>query len=176
MTKKIQPQPAIIQPEAGVDPRAYNHVVGNAQLVTIQLRKHNFDVDADFYDPQVERKLSFNKECLACTFDPESNSIAGSFRFSILGKLGRKSVLKSAADYLVIYQFADVVAEDAATAFCQRIGLYAAYPYYRALVSSLSAAANLDLPTLPMIATRGSPLPVPKDKSSEIEGRADSPD
>ncbi len=167
MTKQNQLAPAILAPEAGVDPRAYNHVVANAELVTIQLRRHDFDVAAEFYDPAAKKKLKFNRECLACTFDAESSAVAGTFRFGIVGKAARKAVLKSTADYLVIYQFEQSVSDLAAEAFCQRIGLYAAYPYYRALVSSLSAAANLDLPTLPMIATKGSPLPVPQTAAKE---------
>jgi hypothetical protein len=151
------------QPQKSVDPAAYNQVVAQAELVTIQLRRHEFDVDAQFYNPDVKdkRRLGFDRQCLSCEYDAEVSAVAGSFRFVVQGKVGRKIVLKSAADYLVIYDFNEPVDQEAAETFCKRIGMFAAYPYYRALVSSLSAAANLDLPTLPMIATRGSKLPVP---------------
>jgi hypothetical protein len=152
---------AIALPEDGIAPALYNHVVANAELVTIQLRRHEFDVDGEFYNPDAGKKLSFGKVCLGCTYDQETSMVAGTFRFNIGAKSGRKAVLKSVADYLVAYEFAEVVDEEAAKAFCTRVGLYAAYPYYRALVASLSASANLNLPTLPMIATRGVRLPEP---------------
>lgn len=163
MKKKLKAAQSVALPEDGIAPAAYNHVVANAELVTIQLRRHEFDVAAEFYDPEAKKKLHFNKQCLACAYDAEAMAVAGTFRFTITGKSGRKSVLKSVADYLVIYEFREIVAQDAAEAFCRRIGLYAAYPYYRALVASLSAAANLNLPTLPMIATRGVKLPDPAE-------------
>lgn len=152
---------AIALPEDGIAPALYNHVVANAELVTIQLRRHEFDVDGEFYNPDADKKLSFGKACIGCTYDQEALMLAGTFRFNIGAKSGRKTVLKSVADYLVAYEFSEAVDEVAARAFCSRIGLYAAYPYYRALVASLSASANLNLPTLPMIATRGVKLPEP---------------
>lgn len=150
---------AVVLPEDGIPPALYNHVVDNAELVTIQLRRHEFDVDGEFYNPDAGKKLSFDKACLGCTYDQETSMVAGTFRFSIGAKSGRKVVLKSVADYLVAYEFAVDVNEEAAKGFCSRVGLFAAYPYYRALVASLSASANLNLPTLPMIATRGVRLP-----------------
>jgi len=145
--------------EDGIAPALYNHVVDNAELVTIQLRRHEFDVDGEFYNPDAGKRLSFDKACLGCNYDEETSMVAGTFRFSVGAKAGRKTVLKSVADYLVVYEFGEPVDENAAKAFCSRVGLFAAYPYYRALVSSLSASANLNLPTLPMMATRGVKLP-----------------
>lgn len=163
MTKApAKPAPRLL--EDGIEPRLYNQVVDSASLVTIQLRKHDFDVAADFYNPEVKKKLDFDKVCLGCNYDAEMHMVAGSYRFIVSAKAGRKQVLKSIAEYLVVYEFESPVDEAAATAFCKRIGLYASYPYYRALVSTLSSAANLNLPPLPMMATRGSRLPV---KSTE---------
>ncbi len=160
MAKPPTPPVAVVLPEDGIAPGLYNHVVDNAEMVTIQLRRQDFDVDGEFYNPEVtERRLSFDKACLGCSYDPEASMVAGTFRFSVGAKAGRKTVLKNVADYLVVYEFSEPVDEAAAKAFCTRVGLYAAYPYYRSLIASLSAAANLNLPTLPMIATRGVKLP-----------------
>lgn len=161
MTKKTDPRPVVKLLEDGIAPELYNHVVDTASLVTIQLRKHYFDVKAEFYSPSAQRKLGFERECGGALYDPESQVVAGTYRFVVSAKVARRVVLKSVAEYLVMYEFSSSVDKDAAEAFCKRVGLYAAYPYYRALVSQLSAAANLDLPTLPMIATRGSHLREP---------------
>nr|WP_314121364.1 hypothetical protein [uncultured Brevundimonas sp.] len=160
MTKKRDPKPVTKLLEDGIAPEKYNQVVDNATLVTIQLRKHDFDVKAEFYDPTLPKKLGFDRECVGAIYDAESRVVAATYQFVISAKAARRVVLKSVAEYLVMYEFEAEVDQQAAEAFCKRIGLYAAYPYYRALVSQLSAAANLNLPTLPMIATRGSRLPV----------------
>lgn len=178
MTKKITTRPVVKLLEDGIAPELYNHVVDTASLVTIQLRKHDFDVKADFYSPSTKRKLGFERECGGALYDQESQVVAGTYRFVVSAKASRRVILKSVAEYLVMYEFSQPVDKDAAEAFCKRVGLYAAYPYYRALISQLSAAANLDLPTLPMIATRGSHLRAPeaqtKGKPQNNEERSPS--
>lgn len=159
---KIKTQKAVTKLlEDGIKPEAYNQVVENANLVTIQLRKHDFDVQAEFYDPAANRKLGFDRQCVGVIYDAETHVVASTYKFVVSAKASRKIVLKSVADYLVMYEFDQAVDREAAEAFCKRVGLYAAYPYYRALLAHLSAAANLNLPPLPMIATSGSKLPVP---------------
>lgn len=169
MTKKQNKNVVQKLLEDGIPPEHYNRVVDSASLVTIQLRKHDFDVDAEFYIPGLTRKLKFERQCSGALYDEEAKVVAGTYRFVINAKASRKVVLKSIAEYLVMYEFEEPVDQAAAEAFCKRIGLYAAYPYYRALVAQLSAAANLNLPTLPMIATSGSRLPM----SSTVKGQGE---
>lgn len=135
----------------------YNRVVQSANLLSVQLIKTDFNVDEKFFDHKIKRSLVMNREYLKFVFDKKQKVVAGEFRFSFQTKGPVESVLSSSAEYLVIYEFAENdVNEAAAIDFCKRVGVFAAYPYYRALVAHLSWATNTNLPPMPVIATRGS--------------------
>jgi len=135
----------------------YNKVVSGSHLVGIQLVKSSFDVEADLYEDG-NRKLNFDREFQGYAFDKEERSVAGWFKFEVTVKKGRKSVLKGSAIYMVIYGLEFDADEDAAITFCERIGVFAAFPYFRAHVAHLAWEANAPLPPLPTIATRGAPV------------------
>lgn len=136
----------------------YNEVVASAELLTIQVAKTKFDVRPDFYDPEVQKKLAFDHQEAGASFDAEQNVVIGRFQFGCEAMDRRKLLLKATAEYNVIYEVHEGANPEAVKAFCNRVGIYAAYPYFRALVAHLCWAANAKLPPLPVIATRGSPI------------------
>jgi len=152
------PQSAGNAADSGFNAKEYNKIVGSAELQTIQVQKVAFDVSPEFHDSGRSKKLAANREELGAVFDADSNAVAGRFKFSIVIRHGRSVVLKGVGEYIVIYQVHEGAEEQAAIAFCNRVGVFAAYPYFRALVAHLSWEANTRLPPLPVIATRGSPV------------------
>jgi hypothetical protein len=142
------------------DKAAYNQVVDSAQLVTVQLSKVNFSIDGDFYDESTPKKLHFDRGVAGCFFDPEGPSVTGSFKYVVYSKSGRKKQLAADAEFVVIYALAEGADEIAAKIFCRRVGMFAAFPYFRALMANLAWSANAPLPPLPVIATKGSNISV----------------
>jgi hypothetical protein len=144
--------------ERPFDPEEYNRIVGSAKLATIQVTRSRFDVAPEWYDENLNRKLSFGHELLSADLDSVANVIVGRFRFRCEATARRKNVLRSLAEYVIMYEVHEGADEQAAEAFCSRVGIFAVYPYYRSLVAQLAWAANANLPPLPVIATRGAPI------------------
>ncbi len=77
--------------------------------------------------------------------------LAGKFKWDVTIKKGRKKLLVIEAVYLVVYQNVPTVPEEPALAFLQKVGKFATYPYFRALVATLAAYARADIPILPVL-------------------------
>jgi hypothetical protein len=158
--------PSIEANRKAVNVDAYNRVVAGSTLVTIQMKNTSFDVDSNYFGSEESHKLHFDRSLESCLFDAEDRSLAGFFRFTVTAKHGRKTVLKANSVYLVLYSLNFDADESAAKAFCERVGVFAAFPYFRSLVAHLSWESNTRLPPLPTIATRGAPVKALEPKGS----------
>lgn len=156
MAKRVVKQPAPASAKLAFSVDEYNKIVGSADLQTVQALKVSLDVDPEFYDESAERKFGIERDIVGVAVKPEGDAVAGTFRFAVTVKHGRKRVLKATAEYLVLYGLNEGADHDAAMEFCQRVGIFAAYPYFRALMAQLSWEANAQLPIMPVIATKGS--------------------
>lgn len=147
------------------DKAEYNKVVSSAKLITVQLSKLDFAVDGEFYDQERAKSLHFDRGVSGCYFDADGPSVVGTFSYSVYSKSGRNKLLRASAEFLVIYTLAEGSDENAAMVFCSRVGMYAAFPYFRGLMANVAWAANAQLPPLPVIATKGSPIAVTEPRS-----------
>ncbi len=138
----------------------YNDVVESAELQAVQVSKVSLDVSPEFYDEASEKKFAFDRELIGVTFKPEGGAVAATFRFTVTVKQKRTRVLKASAEYFVLYEIHEGASRPEAEAFCRRVGVFAAYPYFRALMAQLSWEANAQLPIMPVIATRAMPVKV----------------
>lgn len=157
--KRIDPDQAE-GPKPDVSVPEYNRIVDSAKLQTVQALKVAFEVSPDYYDEDVEKAFHVDRQNIGTTYDANGDAVAGSFAFSVTVKAGRNKLLKARGEYLVIYAVHSGADPAAAEAFCTRVGHFAAYPYFRAMLSHLSWESNANLPPLPVIATRGSKLRV----------------
>jgi len=139
--------------ESGFKAAEYNAVATAAELLEIRLLKSGFAVEPEFYAAQDEARLSFGREVVSCSFDPQDGTVAAIFRYHVFGKQGRSKLLKCEAEYVVIYSIPPSSPEEAARGYCRNVGAFAAYPYFRALVSQLTWGAGITLPPLPAIAS-----------------------
>lgn len=131
----------------------FNQVARIAELATINLLK----VKSDFgLDPRIDdkTKLSFGRKVLSCGYDADQFAAHAVFQYFVKGKRSGKSVFLISADYAVLYFCEGDVVPNAAMAFAHNVGVFAAYPYFRALAAHLAWSANLELPPLPTIATQ----------------------
>lgn len=144
--------------DPALDAEEYNKVVDAARLLTIQVSKVRVDVAPAYFDPKSSHILLVKRTELGAVFDSEQRGVLARFLFEVAARQARKKVLSASAEYIVAYKLEEDVQPAAAIAFCNRVGIFACYPYFRALLAHLSWAANAQLPPLPVIATRGSPI------------------
>lgn len=140
-------------------PEEYNRVTANARLIVITLMESQITIRPEFLDPDAKKKLSYNTEVGNLLYDDEAGSVTATCRFLVEGKIGRKTPLKIFAQYLVLYGCEKDLNPSAAEAFCSHVGLYAAYPYFRAWVSNAAAAGNVRLPPMPTLSSVGKAPP-----------------
>ncbi|WOE74898.1 hypothetical protein [Alterisphingorhabdus coralli] len=140
-------------PSSGFASDEYNEVAKSALLEGIILQKSAFNLNPECLQNRESWKLEYGWKLLHCSFNGDGGSVAGIFEYHFTAKDGRKHAAKCAAEYAVFYRTKVGAKEEAARAFCRTVGMFAAYPYFRALVSRFSSEANLNLPMLPTIAS-----------------------
>lgn len=149
-----------------LDPEAYNYVATKSVLAAIQLVSSHFDVLPDFFRKNDKIKIDLCHNISGIDFHEKTDVVVGFFRYEIVAKVGRKHVMSARADFLAVYDLPENSSENEAKAFCARVGLFAAYPYFRSLFAHLSSVGNLDLPILPVLAA--DPIKRAKGKQSRV--------
>jgi preprotein translocase subunit SecB len=84
-------------------------------------------------------------------YSAEKGILAGDFKWHVDVRKGKQKLVSVTATYSIIYRNVPRVEEEHAQAFLSRVGRFATYPYFRALVARLSAEANANLPILPVL-------------------------
>lgn len=135
---------------AGAD---YNYAAVNANLKLISLVSTSFHVNPDCVSEQKKWKLGYSWADNACRFDSDRGVVSAIFEYIVTAKLGRKTAMRCIAEYVILYAVPSNCESEAAEGFCHNVGAFAAYPYFRGLVSQLASSANLVLPPLPSIAS-----------------------
>lgn len=154
---------AHVAPKDGFAAADYNMVAKSARLKQVTLLSANFTVDPDLLSDQQMWKLSYGRSILSCQFSEEDNHVVAIFRYHVTAKSGRKKALHCVADYGVYYDTQSGATAAAAIGFCKNVGIFAAYPYFRALFANFVNEAGIRLPPLPTIASTAH-IP-PKTKS-----------
>lgn len=153
-------------PPMGFGGAEYNAVALQAELEGIILLNSRFEVAPELLGRRKEWKLSYGRTITSCRFNPDERSVAGVFEYHVTAKIGRKRALHCMAQYAVFYEVPEGATEAGSTGFCRNVGIFAAYPYFRALVARVTADANVQLPPLPMIASRAH---IPPKKKAAVE-------
>lgn len=153
MPKKIKDNvkssEALFNPKLNVE--AYNAVAKHSRLSMIQLIENELKVLPSFFTQKNDVSLELNHQVCSLSISRNEQVVYGMFHYEVIGKSNRKHLLKAKSDFLVVYEIADDAEENEAKAFCARVGLFAAYPYFRATFAQQCAFANLELPTLPVL-------------------------
>ena len=151
-------------PQSGFGSAKYNDVATAAELEGIVLIYSNFHVLFELLARRKEWKLSYGRKLVSCSFNREERSVAGIFEYHVTAKVGRKRALRCEAQYAVFYETPENATEAGATGFCRNVGIFAAYAYFRGLFARMVADANVQLPPLPMIASKAH---IPPKKKGE---------
>lgn len=131
----------------------YNVVAEGSELRAINLLASSFKFNVEEMANESNWKLSYNRRILACHYIKDQNQVAAIIQYQVIAKSGRKQAMKCSADYGVFYEVPENVAEKAVVRFCEIIGSFAVYPYFRALVAQMGWNAGLKLPPMPTIAS-----------------------
>lgn len=154
-----------------VEPDSYNEVVARAVIAGIKLLDCQFHMKPQALDPRLQgKKYSIDVTQLEDHFDSQGR-LNGVFRFAAICRSGRTTILKVVGEYLTSYRVSGECDEAAAKLFVERIGPFAAYPYFRALHGVLTSQAGINEPTLPILAE--APRRIARAQNSSI--RTDSP-
>ena len=131
----------------------YNRVANSAALRDIKLVSTNYDVLPSFFTDYDDVKLQLSNSVDEVHFSKEGSFVLGVFIYNVRATLKRKRVLHCKAHFIVVYDLPEGSDEEAATAFCTRVGFFAAYPYFRALFSTVTRFGGAELPLLPVISS-----------------------
>ena len=134
-----------------LDAEAYNHVATKSGLVAVQLIASNFNVSPQFFSKIDDVKVDLCHKILATDFYESTNLVAGIFQYEVTAKVVRKHVMSAKADFMVVYDLPEGAVENESKAFCARVGLFAAYPYFRALFAHFASASHVEIPALPVL-------------------------
>lgn len=139
--------------DTGFSSKEYNAVAKVVELAAVNLLKVKADVTPGCQINE-KTKLTFGRKVLSCGFDADQSAAHVVFQYFVKGKNPGKKSFGISADYAIVYLLDEEVAPNAAKAFAHNVGVFAAYPYFRALAAHLAWAANLELPPLPTIAAQ----------------------
>lgn len=150
-----------------IDPDQYNSIVRCAKLLSVQLVESHFSISPSYFKSQDEGHLGLEFNDLDGSFNERNSVATAMFLFESCKKLGRKKVISIKDTFAVFYQIDTACDEDHAVAFARKVGLMAAYPYFRAHAAHLSSLANADMPILPSISSMPIKGKVKKEPSDD---------
>jgi len=139
-------------PETKPDPDQYNRVVSHATIRDIRLVAAKFDVKPAASDnARHEWTFEVSSDLNDWHCDNDKATLSGTFSYVAACVVGKKKLISVNCKYLTIYKLSDVCDEEAGRQFLNRVGKFAAYPYFRAMFASLTQQCGLALPPLPVI-------------------------
>ncbi len=133
-----------------IDTKVYDALISGARLLGIWMTESRFDMNPQALDAGALMSHSLRTLPAEVTVEP-GGTISGFIRFEAVSRHKRRRVIHATARYFVSYRIGDALDEATARLFVDRVGRLAAYPYFRALVSSLVAQAGAQVPTLPIL-------------------------
>lgn len=138
--------------EPHVTPAAYQVAVDAAQLRNIRLIRSDFDVQPEGFSTNRDRwKHSYSCVVTRSFYDPDRGLLTGLVTGAVACRAGRKKIISLKCDYLVAFDVHGEPDEAAALKFIERLGNFAAYPYFRAHFSEVTSQAGIALPPLPIM-------------------------
>lgn len=140
------------------DVQEYNNLVHEAELTDIRLVDLKFNAKPAYFaalrgENEGGKALvrAFDGKMSDIFYDKELSTLGGQFDWVTEVKVGGKKLLKVEARYLVVYGNVPSAPEKTRERYIQRVGKFATYPYYRALVSQISWESKTELPVMPVL-------------------------
>ncbi len=138
-------------PTQSIDPKVYNAVIARTTLRGIWMTESRFDMKPQALEnADVPLKHTVRSQ-VEEVVNGADGVLFGFLRFEATARNKRQRAIHVTAKYFVSYAVEGGCDEMSAKLFIERVGRLAAYPYFRALVSSLVAQAGAQVPPLPIV-------------------------
>ena len=137
---------------------AYANVVKSAELRDIKLLASSFVVETALFE--YEEGEAVSDESLALTYgceppnvsyEPTDGGLLGQFEWRANAIRDGTEVLTISGTYVIAYRCGQGLDEKATARFVERVGRFATFPYFRALVGYYSTASSIEIPILPVL-------------------------
>ena len=130
----------------------------SAELLDIRLLSSSFVVEEAFFEDkegeaEADRQFAcaYGCELPHMSYESEEGGLLGQFEWKANVTRDDTEVLTISGTYLIAYQCDQGLDEQATTRFVDRVGRFATFPYFRALVGFYSTASSIDIPILPVL-------------------------
>jgi hypothetical protein len=135
-----------------LDPAAYNRLVSHAKVQTIRLINSRYDVKpAALAESPNDWDYNVSYQLLDWHCDNEALILSGTWGYIATCTKGRRKLLTVTAKYLVAYRLSAICDPDAGRSFLERVGKFAAYPYFRNTFAGFTQQSGIVLHPLPVI-------------------------
>ena len=134
------------------DPREYNRLVAHAKVQAIRLINSRYDMKPAALSASREDWIyNVSYRLLDWHCDSESLVLSGTWEYTATCMEGRRKLLTVTAKYLVTYRLSAECVAEAGRQFLERVGRFAAYPYFRSTFAILTQQSGIVLHPLPII-------------------------
>lgn len=153
MVKRLANIVEVEDAERTFEAKDYNYVAERTKLLGLHLISSDFKITPEFYSDRDNVRLAIETEIVGNSLDNETGILVTMFEFTMRGKVKNRVAVKCGGQFVTAYRTPADAESAAAEAFCAKVGLFAAFPYFRAHVAQMAASANADLPPLPMLSS-----------------------
>jgi hypothetical protein len=134
------------------NPEAYNRLVAYAKIQAIRLVGTRFDIKPETLSTaRDDLEYQISNQLIDWCCDNEAQVLNGTWEYTASCVVGRKKLLTITAKYLVTYRLSAICDEEAGHQFLERVGKFAAYPYFRGTFALLTQQSGVMLHPLPVI-------------------------
>lgn len=162
------------------DPAAYNRVVAHAKVQTIRLINSRYDLkQAALAGTREDWNYNVSSQLLDWHCDNDALVLSGTWEYTATCMQGKRKLLTVIAKYLVGYRLSAVCEAEAGYHFLERVGKFAAYPYFRSTFANLTQQSGIALHPLPIISEQPRwvtpPAEAAKDQDRPVIRRKSAP-
>lgn len=134
------------------DPEKYNRLVAHAKIQAIRLVNTRYDIKpAALSASREDWEYNITQQLVDWQCDNDNMILRGTWEYRATCMDGKRKLLTVVAKYVVTYRLSDVCDEHAGHQFLERVGRFAAYPYFRGTFALLTQQSGIMLHPLPVI-------------------------
>jgi hypothetical protein len=153
--------------EAKFDAGEYNRLVAHAKVQAIRLINSRYDIKpVALSAPKKDLVYNVSYRLLDWHCDGESLTLSGTWEYTATCMDRRRKLLTVTAKYLVTYRLSAVCDVEAGRQFLERVGRFAAYPYFRSTFAILTQQSGIVLHPLPIISEQPRWVTPPADTAT----------
>ena len=157
------------RPEQKLDPVEYNRLVAHAKVQTIRLINSRYDMKpAALAGDREDWVYNVSNRLLDWHCDCDALVLSGTWEYTATCVGKRRKLLTVTCKYLVAYRLSAPCDAEAGREFLERVGRFAAYPYFRSTFAMLTQQSGILLHPLPIISEQPRWVTPPEASSAPL--------